>query len=359
MTAAVRTPKRAGTTEARASAPNVGAVPLRFVTVVLTVLGAVAVFPLWAPLVFAVWTANLAAPVQERLARWLGGERRAAGVVTGLVVLLILVPLAILSVSLVAAAADAQAKLKESKQASDALQAFFPSDAGLSLTHLNPTRAVDFLKRHGMGAASTLKVAFGALSAAAIGLVVYVVGIYQCLVNGRRAYAWSKQRAFVAPATFERLSRAFIETGRGLMIGIGGTALLQGAVATVGYTVVGLPLPLLLGFITTATALIPSVGTAIIWIPATLLLLVTDRVAGGVVLGVFGVVSSLGDNFVRPWLSRYGELTLPMFVTFVAMLGGMVAFGGLGLVLGPLFVRLAVEALDIWRERKRTADATG
>jgi predicted PurR-regulated permease PerM len=306
--------------------------------------------------VFAIWTANLVEPVQARLSRVLGGDHRAAGVVTGLVVLLILVPLAILGASLVAAAAEAQVKLKESKQASDVLKTFFPADAGLSLTHLNPTRALDFLRRHGQDAASTLKVAFGALTAAAIGLVVYVYGVYQCLVNGKRAFNWAKQRAFVAPATFERLSRAFLETGRGLTIAIGGTALLQGAVATVGYAVVGVPLPLLLGFITTVTALIPSVGTAIIWIPATLLLLATDRVAAGVVLGGFGLLSSLGDNIVRPWLSRFGELTLPTFVTFVAMLGGMVAFGGFGLVLGPLFVRLAVEALDIWREQKRTAD---
>jgi predicted PurR-regulated permease PerM len=325
------------------------------VAVGLTVLAALALAPLWAPLVLAAWTANLALPLQRRLARWLGGSERAASVVTSLVVLLLLVPVALLGASLAVAVADVTTKLKASKQASDAWHAFFPSDAVLSLTHLNPARAVEFIRQHGESAAGTLKTAFTALTAAAIGVVVYVYGVYECLVNGRRAHAWAKGRGLVAPATFDRLTHAFVETGRGLVIAIGATALLQGAVASIGYAVVGVPSPLVLGLITTVAALIPSIGTALVWVPAALALLLTDHVVAGVVLGVFGSVTSVVDNFVRPWLSRFGELSLPTFVTFVSMLGGVAAFGGWGLVLGPLFVRLGVEALDIWRERKTGA----
>jgi predicted PurR-regulated permease PerM len=352
LTALVRTPKRASPTRARGDAPAEGAVPLRILTIVLALVGAVALAPLWAPLVLAAWTANLLKPLQQRLARRFRGSERAAAVVTSVVVFLILVPLVLLGVALVAAAMDAQTNLKQSKHASDALRAFLPAGPGLSLEHLNPQRVVDFLRRHGEGAASTLKATLGALTAAAIGLVVYVYATHECLVGGRRAYVWMKRRALVAPSTFDRLAQAFVETGRGLVIAIGGTALLQGAVATVGYAVVGVPSPLILGLITTAAALIPSIGTAIVWIPTTVFLLATDRVTAGIVLGLFGCVTSVGDNFVRPWLSRFGELRLSTFVTFVAMLGGLAAFGGFGLILGPLFVRLAVEALDIWREQR-------
>jgi predicted PurR-regulated permease PerM len=327
-------------------------VPGRFVTIALAALAAVALSPLWAPLVFAVWTADLAMPLQQRLARRFRGSERAAAVVTSLLVLLILIPLALLGVSLVAAAIDAQTKLRESKHAAEALRGFLPAESGLSLEHLNPQRLLAFLRRHGDGAANTLKATLGVVTAAVIGLVVYVYATHECLVNGRRAYAWLKARAIVAPPTLDRLARAFVETGRGLTIAIGGTALMQGAVATIGYAVVGVPSALILGFITTAAALIPSVGTAIVWMPVTVFLFATDRIAAGLVLGLFGCVTSIADNFVRPWLSRFGQLKLPTFVTFVAMLGGLAAFGGFGLVLGPLFVRLAVEALDIWRERR-------
>jgi predicted PurR-regulated permease PerM len=66
-------------------------------------------------------------------------------------------------------------------------------------------------------------------------------------------------------------------------------------------------------------------------------------------LCVGAVVASL-DNFVRPVLARYGQLQLPTYLVFVAMLGGVVSFGPGGLLLGPLFVRLVMEGLMIGRE---------
>jgi predicted PurR-regulated permease PerM len=73
--------------------------------------------------------------------------------------------------------------------------------------------------------------------------------------------------------------------------------------------------------------------------------------AGAAVLGL-GVVVSVADNFVRPLLSRHANLDLPAYLLFVSMLGGIVVFGTWGLLAGPLFVRLAVEALRLGRERQ-------
>ena len=332
-------------------------VPLRVVVVALVVAGALAAVPLAAPLVIAAWTAVLLEPLAARIAKRLGGRERAGIALTLLVVVVILIPLAVLGVSLVAATSDLLAELRKSKQASDFVRAFVPADLAPSLGHLNPQRIADFARRHGGSALSTLQTAFGAVTALAIGVVVYVFGFYESIANGQRFVSWLRERSLVSKQSFDRLSGAFVETGRGLFVGIGGTALLQAAVATVGYVVVGVPYPLLLGFVTLLASLIPSVGTALVWVPVTALLFVTDRTIGGVVLGLIGCFTSLVDNFVRPWLSRYGKLELPTFVTFVAMLGGIVAFGGFGLLLGPLFVRLAVEALDIWRDRRRTAES--
>jgi predicted PurR-regulated permease PerM len=337
--------------------PGRALVPLRYLTIALVAVAAWALVPLWAPAVFAIWTALLCRPLEQRLARRLGGTKRAAAALTFLVVLLILVPLLVLGVSLAAAALDAQSKLRESKQAADVLHAFLPAESGVSLAHLSPARLVAFVRAHGKDVAPALEAAFGAISALAVGVVVYVFATYECLLNGAGAYRWLEQRSLVSPTAFARLSAAFAETGRGLLIGIGGTALLQGAVATLGYLVVGVPLPLLLGFVTTLAALIPSVGTALVWAPVTVTLLATDRVAAGVVLGIIGFVTSVVDNFVRPWLSRFGELKQPTIITFAAMLGGVVAFGGLGIVLGPLFTRLAMEALELRRQAPARATA--
>jgi predicted PurR-regulated permease PerM len=75
----------------------------------------------------------------------------------------------------------------------------------------------------------------------------------------------------------------------------------------------------------------------------------------GVVVAVGAGVHSLIDNFIRPLFARYGRLTLPTFVVFVSMIGGVAVFGAAGALLGPLVVRLCAESLAIVFEMRRGA----
>jgi predicted PurR-regulated permease PerM len=320
--------------------------------VLLVLLGTLVVAPLWAPLVLAAWTANLLGSPAAWLEQRLGGRGRAALLLTAAVIVLIVAPLTVLGISLVAASTDLSTKLRTSRQASELFGLFAPAGMGPSLTHLSPERLGDFARRHGEEAATFARAALGGLTALAVALVIYVFGLFQAIVNGARGARWLRERVLISKRAFDRLAGAFVETGRGLFVGIGGTALLQGTVATLGYVVIGLPQPLLLGAITMVTAMIPSLGTAIVWVPLTIFMFATGRTSSAVALTIFGCAASLIDNLCAPWLARYGRLKLPMFVTLVSILGGIVVFGGFGLILGPLFVRLAVEALDLWREQR-------
>lgn len=326
-------------------------VPLRAVVIALVALGAFTLVPLWAPIVLAAWTANLLEPLGTHWGSSLKGRNRAAIALTALVVLVILVPLTVVSVSLVAGAAELFSRFQQSKQLSELSNSFLPADMGPSLETLNPKRIVEFAQKHGSQAFGILTATLGGLTAAVVGLAIYVFSMYECVAHGPRFVRWLRDRSLVSRRAFDRLAGAFAETGRGLLVGIGGTALLQGTIATVGYAVVGVPQPLLLGFVTMLASLIPSTGTALVWVPLTVILFVTDKTTQGVILLLFGGVAAGIDNLFAPWLSRYGKLKLPTYVTLVAMLGGIVVFGGFGLILGPLFVRLAVEALDLWHER--------
>jgi predicted PurR-regulated permease PerM len=121
--------------------------------------------------------------------------------------------------------------------------------------------------------------------------------------------------------------------------------------------IIDVPQALVLGLLTTFAALIPSVGTGLVWAPLALGLAVASHMGQAAAVLVLGCVISVADNFIRPILSRHARLDLPTFLLFVAMLGGIAMFGTWGLLLGPLFVRLGVEALRLGRERNELGDA--
>lgn len=332
---------------------------MRWGVFALCVLALWALVPLWAPIVLAIWTSLLVQPFYLKLSRRMPGRKngrsRAAGAITVLVVLALVLPLVALVISLVAAASDLAAALRDSKGGGDTWRAALSSEPTLSFAGFDSKSLIAFARQHGGGAMRALQTTFDVLATAAIGLVVYIVAFHSALLDGQRAYAWLLERSPIPRPDLERFAAAFAETGRGLFVGVGLTALLQGTVATIGYIALGLPQALVLGLITTLAALIPSVGTGLVWAPVSAVLFFTDRTAAGIILVAIGCFTSIIDNFVRPWLSRYGHLQLPMVVVFMAMLGGIAAFGGFGLLLGPLFVRLGVEGLEIWRKHRGPA----
>jgi predicted PurR-regulated permease PerM len=108
---------------------------------------------------------------------------------------------------------------------------------------------------------------------------------------------------------------------------------------------------LVLGLLTLVVSIIPSVGTALVWGPVALGLALTGRPVAAAVLAGFGfiVIGSL-DNILKPMLAKWGHLQLSTFLVLVGMLGGLVVVGPWGLLLGPLVLRLAKEAVAISRE---------
>ncbi|HEY5955627.1 MAG TPA: AI-2E family transporter, partial [Polyangiaceae bacterium] len=197
---------------------------------------------------------------------------------------------------------------------------------------------------------TTARTVFGAATTFVVGMFIVAVGFYTFLTQGRRAYAWILKRSPFPRVYGVRFANAFLETGRGLLVGVGFTALIQGTMATIAYFAIGVSQAAVLGLLTALAALIPSIGTGLVWVPVTAGLFLAGRHNAGFVMLAVGAFVSVIDNVIRPWLSRYGQLDLSTFLLLVAMLGGVSAFGGFGLLLGPLFVRLAVEGLRLLHE---------
>jgi predicted PurR-regulated permease PerM len=150
----------------------------------------------------------------------------------------------------------------------------------------------------------------------------------------------------IAGTQADRLITVTGATIRGVVYGILGTALVQGILTTLGLWITGVPRPLLLGVIAGALSVLP-IGAPVVWIPAALWLMSTGHVGWGVVLMVYGGVAVSGaDSIIRPFFISRGA-QLPFLLTMLGVLGGALAFGLLGVFVGPVLLgvgyTLAVE----------------
>jgi predicted PurR-regulated permease PerM len=321
---------------------------MRIVVLALILASAATLAPFFASLVLAAWVADLLQPVVRGLRRALGGRRRAASAIVVLLVVAALAPLLAAVAAVVVAGGDLLGQLRTAFEGRGGLAGILLGDDVTS--HPTFHQWADLASRYGTNAWRALNAIARTSASAVVAAVVFVAALYAFTASGPQSYRWFARHSPLPRESSARFARAFLETGRGLIVGGVGTALVQGVVATVAYVAIGVPRALLLGPLTAVCAIVPVVGTGIVWVPLAIGLgLAGDLVRGGAVVVVGVGVHSLIDNFVRPVLTRYGRLALPTVVVLVSMLGGISAFGAPGALLGPLIVRLALEALAIAR----------
>jgi predicted PurR-regulated permease PerM len=134
------------------------------------------------------------------------------------------------------------------------------------------------------------------------------------------------------------------------MHGVVTIAAIQGVLCGGMFWLLGIPAAALWGLVTVFASMVPFVGTAAVWVPGTVYLLATGAWPKAIVLAVWGaaIVSSV-DNVLRPRLVA-GRVRLSGLAMFVAMLGGLQAFGALGIILGPVLFATAAALLTVLRE---------
>jgi predicted PurR-regulated permease PerM len=136
-------------------------------------------------------------------------------------------------------------------------------------------------------------------------------------------------------------------TVRGVMYGLLGTALAQALVAALGFAIAGVPGVLLLGFGTFVMSLVP-VGPPIIWGGAAIWLFGQGQTGWGVFMLVWGLFLISGvDNVVKPMLISRGS-DLPFLLVLLGVLGGVIAFGFVGLFIGPVLLAVGYSLMREW-----------
>jgi len=143
-----------------------------------------------------------------------------------------------------------------------------------------------------------------------------------------------------------RLYDAVSAVVRGTLV----TALTQGTMGGLGYWALGVPFPVFLGLATALLSLLPVGGSALVWVPATIYLVLKGSwVRALLLLGWSVLVVSTADNILKPLLMT-GGTRLPTLFLFFAMLGGLQVFGVVGFVLGPVLLVMLAAFLEMYRE---------
>jgi predicted PurR-regulated permease PerM len=147
-------------------------------------------------------------------------------------------------------------------------------------------------------------------------------------------------------AIFDTLRTTLSSVMRGLML----SAVLQGVTIGLGMLVFGVPYWLFLAIASSAAGLMPIGGTAIVWIPATLYLGFTSGWSAAVGLVIWcSIALAVIDNFIKPLAMKHGT-GLPTIALFLGILGGLEAYGPLGLFLGPAIMSVFASLLRVYRK---------
>jgi predicted PurR-regulated permease PerM len=311
------------------------------------------VTPLWQPVTWAILLGVLLAPTTARLAARLGNRPRlASSLMTVAVVLLLLLPLLAIGGAVAAQAAQLVNRIDASSlSASDLDLSDFPvlagplnwldSTVGLSLAQIEDWVVLGAKRLLEIVAASGGAVFLGALGTIA-SFVLMLFVLFFMLRDGPRIAQTIVRMLPIETHLRAKLWRHLLDVTRAVFMGIGLTALVQGTLLGIGFAIAGLPSPLVFGVLGALFALVPIVGTALVWLPATLWLLSQDQPYFALFMLAWGVVVvGAVDNVLRPILIS-GRTEVPTLAVFIGVMGGLSAFGFIGLFLGPIVLGLLV-----------------
>jgi predicted PurR-regulated permease PerM len=194
----------------------------------------------------------------------------------------------------------------------------------------------------------------GALGAL-VGLGIMLFLLFFFLRDGDQMLASAVRLIPLTPERREQLVGHVAAVTRAVVFGSLLTALVQGVLVAIGFALVGLPSPVVFGALAAVASLIPLIGTALVWVPAVGVLFLQGRWGAALFLVAWSVaVVSSADNVVRP-LFISGRAQISTLPVFLGLMGGISAFGPIGLVVGPVVVALTLALLRFAEEARADA----
>jgi predicted PurR-regulated permease PerM len=325
--------------------------------------------PFLTALIFAVFFATIFYPMFRLIKKAFGGRERVASLVTCILTLLIIaVPLTffitVLLVEGINATFDIAVKFqdgffnqyvewwREGNWLFDQYQLVLPTlqeKMGGDLLNFDVIgKIAQTAQEIGSNIIGVISAVFNNIFMFLLGVVVFFFALYYFYKDGDKIL---DKIMYITPLPRKHdkaIFKKFKEVSLAMLFGIFFTAIIQGTLAGIGYAIVGINNPIFWATATALFSLVPLFGTAIIWVPASIFLIISGNVVGGVGLLLWGsLIVGTVDNFVRPFLIE-GRAPVHPLLTFLAVLGGIFAFGLKGIIYGPIILNLLLAFLHIY-----------
>lgn len=348
---------------------RVGTLRFNFFLLLLTIVTLSFLGLVWGfimPLFWATVLAVIFRPTHDRLTRRLGGRESLSSVLTvGLIILVVLIPLGFVAVALVNEASHIFQRINSGE--ATIMQVVYSIEQELPA-------AREFLLRFGVtaervqeGITNTAVAISQAVGERALAytqdalevtvsffLMLYVLFYFirdgdTLLGHAIRALPLGDSRERLLLKRFAIVSRA---TLKGTLI----VALVQGSIGGLAFWILGISGAVFWGVVMTVLSLLPAIGTALVWLPAAIILLATGSPVKALILVLIGVlVIGLVDNILRPILVGR-DTAMPDWLVLLSTLGGLSIFGLSGFVIGPVIAALFLTVWDLFADEHAGTD---
>jgi predicted PurR-regulated permease PerM len=324
--------------------------------------------PFLGPVLIAVMLAIVFYPLHVRVQRFFPRPNVAAAVSTTLVILLVTIPMVLLGISVSRELRAVVQSLREQSWSLGRLSPYIVKWGGdllrrlgdhMDLSQLDPQATIlrwaEQASRYlfSIGAAAVTNLLSFVLDS-----VVVFFSLFFLFREGKSIRQGLSAMLPLYPDQTERLFAGISETMIANLYGGLAVGAAQGILTGLSFWVLGLPAPILWTLVTGLASLVPVVGSALVWGPASLLLLLSGHWVKALILIVWGVaVVGQVDVLVRPYAVS-ARVKVHTLLVFFALLGGVEAFGIIGIFVGPVILSITMAVLDMLKTTNFSWQAT-
>jgi predicted PurR-regulated permease PerM len=303
-------------------------------------------------------------PLHAKVLKWVRNPSLAALVSTILVVLIVVIPAIAIGIAITREVAALYQQIDDRSEESGGWSLYITDLSNRLLAWAG--QYVDVSRANPRAWLQSRLQGISAFVLAEIGILVgnittfllnTVITLFTLFFVFREGKSVRRRVAALLPLTSTQVEKLFNDINNTIIATVNGglvVAAVQGILIGLALWVLGIRSPVLWGGVAAFFALLPLVGTAVVWVPAALFLVATGHWVQGLLLAVWGagVVGTI-DNVIRPMMMS-GRVHMHTLLIFFSVFGGVGAFGFLGLFIGPVILAITISLLGMLRDEARS-----